>query len=113
VVILIPQEYLIKIILILPITSVLAWCLLDTKYILHETYLAYKSGPFRGKISYRQIRKVEVDDSFFKAVILKPGLGIKGLIVRYDRFEEIYISPENRADFIAELKKRVPNLMTE
>lgn len=36
---------------------------------------------------------------------LKPALASNGLIVKYDAYEEIYISPESNEDFVKTLLK--------
>ena len=96
--------------IIIPILVALIWSLLDTRYIFHAEFFEYRSGPIRGKIKYGRIRRVQVDDSFFKSTTLKPGLGRKGLLIYFDKFEEIFVSPADREAFIAELRKRVPTL---
>ena len=36
---------------------------------------------------------------------LKPATATKGLIIRYNTYDEIYISPESNEAFIEDLKK--------
>ena len=41
------------------IIGMFIWILVDTKYILKKGILLYYSGPFRGKIDIKNIRKIE------------------------------------------------------
>ena len=101
--------YVINSIMII-IAAILIWILLDTSYTLTDSELFYRSGPVRGKISIGTIRKIQYDNSFLKGQTLKPSLGTNGLIVFYNKFDEIYISPKMREEFIAEIIARKPDV---
>lgn len=98
-------------IIITPVAMVLLWILIDTSYTFDELHFHYRSGPIRGKIPYDRMRRVEHDEHFFKSVILKPGLGRKGLMIYFDTFNEIYVSPKDRTEFITELQRRAPQVV--
>ncbi|ESU28650.1 hypothetical protein FLJC2902T_12410 [Flavobacterium limnosediminis JC2902] len=88
----------------------LIWTLSDTKYRISDNNLKYYSGPIRGKIDIRQIRKIEHVKTVFVSAILKPALGSHGLMITYNKFDDIYISPKDKENFIAELLKINPNI---
>jgi hypothetical protein len=90
------------------IIGLLAWMLLDTNYILKQNKLHYHCGPIRGKIDVMQIHQVEHVTSLFVYSFLKPALGSYGLTIRYNKFDDIYISPKEKEKFIAELLKINP-----
>lgn len=90
------------------IAALLIWTLLDTGYSITENVLIYKSGPFRGKILISSIRKIRYDNGFFKTQTLKPGLSSKGLAIFYNKYDELYISPKGREEFISEILKWNP-----
>ncbi|WP_298154815.1 PH domain-containing protein [Flavobacterium sp.] len=77
--------------------------LLDTKYIVDGNLLHYRSGPIRGKIDILKIRKIEENNSFIKTSTLKPGLSNKGFTIHYNAYDDIFISPERKEDFVKTL----------
>lgn len=96
--------------IILPIVASLIWILLDTKYILKENKIFYNSGPFRGTIAIDSIKKIEHHSGIIVPVTFKPALNTKGLIIHYNSFDDIYISPNQEDLFLEELLKVNPNI---
>ena len=72
-----------------------------TKYELTKTELKYKSGLIRGKIKIEQITEVLKGKTLWSG--LKPATAINGLIIKYQKYEEIYISPKTNDLFIKKL----------
>lgn len=93
------------------ITSMIIWILLDTKYSIKEEILYFYSGPFRGKININTIRKIEHHSGLIVPVTYKPALNTKGLIVYYNSYDDIYISPSQEAIFLEELLRINPNIV--
>jgi hypothetical protein len=96
--------------IILPIVGSLIWILLDTKYILKENKIFYNSGPFRGTIAIDSIKKIEHHSGIIVPVTFKPALNTKGLIIHYNSFDDIYISPNQENLFLEELLKVNPDI---
>jgi hypothetical protein len=96
--------------IILTIVASLIWILLDTKYILKENKIFYNSGPFRGSIAIDSIKKIEHHSGLIVPVIYKPALNTKGLIIHYNSFDDIYISPNNEELFLEELLNVNPDI---
>lgn len=92
------------------IASLILWILFDTKYKIRENNLQYYSGPIRGKIDILKINKIENVKTWYVTSLFKPALGSYGLTITYNKFDDIYISPKNNEDFIAELLKINPNI---
>ncbi|CAM3974369.1 PH domain-containing protein [Flavobacterium antarcticum] len=92
------------------ITGMLVWILLDTKYKIDRNILSYYSGPIRGKIEISKIRKVEYWNKWYSNSLLKPALGNNGLIIYYDKFADIYISPKDKEEFIVALREINPDI---
>ena len=88
--------------LLLPV-ALLLWIWFYTHYTLKDGQLYYVSGPIKGKINVTDIRQVVLNQSIWSG--LKPALAFNGIIIRYNRFDEIYISPRNKDGFIQELIK--------
>ena len=104
-----PPIYIFNTIMI-GIISMIIWILLDTKYNIYEEILYYYSGPFRGKINIYSIRKIEHHSGLIVPVTYKPALDTKGLIIHYNSFDDIYISPKDEDVFLEELLKINPNI---
>ncbi|MCG2612487.1 PH domain-containing protein [Flavobacterium sp. SM15] len=92
------------------VAAMLLWILLDTNYKIKENQLLYCSGPIRGKININKINKIENVKTWYVTSILKPALGSYGLTITYNKFDDIYISPKNKSEFVAELLKINPNI---
>lgn len=73
----------------------------DTSYQLTKEHLIYRSGPIRGKINIADIREVEANKTLY--VGIKPALARNGLIIKYNKYDEIYISPNTNESFIKKL----------
>jgi hypothetical protein len=78
--------------------GLLLWIYFKTEYVLTASKLIYKSGPLRGSIEIHRIREIIKDKTLWSG--LKPATARNGLIIKYDKFEEIYISPETNETFI-------------
>lgn len=91
---------------IIPISTVillLFWIYFDTRYELNNTYFIYYSGPFRGKIKITRIKEAVVGTTVY--IGFKPATAKKGILIKYDTYEEIYISPKTNESFVATLKE--------
>lgn len=78
---------------------------LTTKFIISETELICKTFYWRKKIPFKSIRRVEKQTSLYAG--RKITTATKGLIVYYNKYDELLISPENEFVFIEELTKRI------
>lgn len=92
------------------VAALLSWILLDTNYKIKGSQLLYCSGPIRGKIDINKISKIENVKTWYVTSILKPALGSYGLTITYNKFDDIYLSPKNKSEFVAELLKINPNI---
>lgn len=90
--------------------ALLLWILLDTKYIIKTHYFNYYSGPFRGTIDIKSIRKIETDNNLFKSNLLKPALDTHGFVIYYNKFDDIFISPANKDRFIKQMLSINPDI---
>ncbi|NDV44361.1 PH domain-containing protein [Flagellimonas sediminis] len=92
----------------LGVIFLLLWMYFGTRYELAADGLVYQCGPMRGKISYDRIREIVKGKTLW--VGLKPATARKGLIVKFDRFDEIYISPDTNERFIEKILEKNPNI---
>ncbi|GGD26753.1 PH domain-containing protein [Flavobacterium orientale] len=97
--------------LLLSVGLLCFWILSDTHYKIDKTYVYYVSGPIRGKIEIASIRKIENQKGWYTKSLLKPSLDYNGIYIYYNKFDDIYISPKNRVEFVNYLLTINPNIM--
>jgi hypothetical protein len=88
----------------------LIWTYKTTFYKIENTDLYWKSGPFKGKIDINNINRIEYHKGIVVPTIWKPALSHIGLIITYNKYDDIYISPEKQQEFIATLQHLNPNI---
>lgn len=86
------------------------WMLFDTKYVIKGELLYYNSGPIRGKINIMKIRKIEHQKGWYQKSLMKPALSMNGLYLYYEKFDDIYISPKDKIEFVNYLLKINPKI---
>lgn len=101
---------MIPMIIIVICAMILLWILLDTKYVIDHSYLYYYSGPIRGKIDIFNINAIEIQKNWLVSATLKPALGSKGLIIKYNAYDDIYVSPRDKQKFIETLLELNPTI---
>lgn len=92
------------------VTALIVWILFDTRYVIKNNLLLFRSGPFRGKIDVNQIRKIQPYTGLYPQVMSKPALGNKGFIIFYNKMDGVYVTPKHRKNFINELLKINPKI---
>jgi len=89
----------------LPLVLFLISIWFGTYYALHEDHLEIKvSIWYRKRIPYKNIRGIKRNRSFISA----PALSADRLLIRFDSYDEILISPVDELDFVARIKKKNP-----
>jgi hypothetical protein len=91
-------------------TGFVLWVLLDTRYVIKNNFLLYRSGPFRGRVAIDKIKTIKRYSGLNVPVMLKPALDTKGFIITYNTFDDLFISPIKSDIFIAEMKKINPQI---
>ncbi|RIV69913.1 PH domain-containing protein [Flagellimonas aequoris] len=92
-----PHEYW-TLPLVLGVVVFLFWMYFGTDYELSPKGLIYRCGPMKGKIGYERIREIVKGRTLW--IGFRPATARKGLIIKYDRYNEIYISPKTNEVFI-------------
>lgn len=101
----------IHVLMISIIIAVILWILFDTRYVIRDGFLFYRSGPFRGRIDIQKIQKIEYFSGMHVPVTMKPALDTKGFIITYDTLNEVYVSPQKKDKFIAKLLELNPAIV--
>jgi hypothetical protein len=76
-----------------------------TYYVFQENELVCYSLFFKRVIAYSSIRKVEKQKGLYAG--LKMSTAWKGIVVHYNKYDELLISPEPEEEFILEIEKRI------
>ena len=78
-----------------------------TQYIINENQLIVKSTWIvNERIDISKITKVEKSNS----ILSSPALSLDRLLVRYNKYDEVLISPKEKKEFIDELLKINPTI---
>jgi hypothetical protein len=97
--------------ILLPLLGILIqilWIYFDTSYKIVNDELFYFSGFVRGKIKIASITEITKRKTMWSG--MKPALSGKGLIIKYNRFDKIYISPEDNDEVTTHLLKINPDI---
>ena len=94
-------------------TGIILWCSFSIKYVFHQDYLFVKGGPFRSRIPYESITKVSPTSAIFVGYRLVSSRDSIEIFDRTSMMGSVKISPKDQKAFIAELKKRCPNLQIQ
>ena len=92
--------------ILLPLLSPLIlifWIYYDTFYKIKKNELIYRSGFLRGKIEILTIKEILKGKTMWSGI--KPALARNGLIIKFNKYDEIYIAPENNNELISDLLK--------
>jgi hypothetical protein len=82
-----------------------------TKYKIEDNSIRYQFGFIRGSVSIEDIKMIQLGKTMW--VGRKVGLASKGMIITYNRFDEIYFTPKEQDLFLEELQKINPNIKIE
>ena len=81
-----------------------------TYFRLDQHNLFCKSLIFKKEIPYSSIKKVEKQQGIYAGV--KFSTAWKGIIVHYNKYDELLISPENEEIFIVKIHERIEGSST-
>lgn len=89
-------------IVMLGVLALLLWSYFGTYYTLSkDNGLTYRSGLFSGTIKIERITEIIKGKTMW--VGLKPATSRNGLIIKYDKYNEIYISPNTNESFVKKI----------
>jgi hypothetical protein len=93
--------------LISPVLLIL-WIIIDTSYAIEDKCLKYRSAFNKGNISIESITEIRKNKTMW--VGLKPAIAKNGIIIKYGKFDEIYITPKDYEIMISDLKNINPSI---
>lgn len=83
------------------IILLLLWIWFGTTYKIDKNIFYYKSGPIKGSLPVKSIRKLIINKNMWSGT--KIALASKGIIIQYNKWDELYISPQDKEAFISAL----------
>jgi len=84
------------------------WPYFDTRYQIDGQILKYKSAYIKGEIEISKIRIILKGKTMW--VGIKPALANGGMIIKYNRFDDVYLAPVDSETFIKDLKTINPSI---
>ena len=96
---------------IFSVITILLWYFNQIKYEVSPEYVYYKVGFVSGKIKTSSISKIIKNKTLW--VGFKPANARNGIIITYNKYDEIYFSPESNDLFIEEVLKHNPTLVIQ
>lgn len=87
------------------------WIYYSTSYGIQDQHLHYHSAFIKGKIDIATITRLQVGKNLWSG--LKPALSTKGIIINYNRFDEIYVAPINNKELVDALLEINPAIAVE
>lgn len=81
-----------------------------TYYEIQKEVLVISMFFYKTKIKISEIRTLKYSNSIIKTNLYKPGFHEKGIEIMYHKYDDIFISPEKRDQFIAQLLEINPNI---
>lgn len=81
----------------------------STRYIIEENQLVVKCMFIvNERIDISKIKKIEKTNS----ILSSPALSLDRIAIKYNKFDEVYISPKEKQAFVDELLKINPEIVT-
>ncbi len=102
---LVNEEYILFAV-ILAALFYLLWTIFDTHYVISDNKLHYKSALLKGSIEISSIVEITRNRTMFAG--LKPATASKGIIIRFNKWDDIYMSPANADAFVQALMAANP-----
>lgn len=93
---------------LLPVLAYLLWMWFDTYYVVEKDEFFYKSALLKGSIKIDSITEIVKNKTQFSGI--KASISTKGLIIKYNRWDDVYISPKDQQLFIDKLKAINPGI---
>ena len=86
-----------------PTLGLFLWAWLDTSYLIRDTDLKVKCGPFIWKIPIAEIKMIRLNQKTIGGTI-KPTLSWNSIEIRYNKHRSVFVTPERQDEFVSRLK---------
>lgn len=102
------DQFYVSLIILLPLIVYIVWMWYDTYYVIDGDKLFYKSALFKGSIDIQKINEINKKKTIYAGP--KPSLSNKGIVIKYNRWDDIYLSPAELDQFIDRLLSINPQI---
>lgn len=92
------KEDLVGVLISLIVIPLLFSIYFNTKYELSKNNLSYKCGPFKGDICVQDIVQVDLDKKMWSGN--RPATSLKGIVIYYGKYDELFVSPKDKEGFV-------------
>ncbi|WP_077309295.1 PH domain-containing protein [Terribacillus halophilus] len=90
--------------------GLIVWPAFSAKYVFCENELIVKGGPFRSRIPYKEITRVDPTKDIFTGYRVLSSRDALEICYKTGISGSVKIAPELKREFISELKKRCPHV---
>ncbi|MBC3539538.1 PH domain-containing protein [Rufibacter sediminis] len=90
------------------ISGLLLWMWFATYYRISGETLHFRCGPLHGNIPIRQIKGVQQNHYLWSG--FRPALGLQGMVIHFNRWDQIYLSPAEKESFLRALQEVNPEI---
>jgi hypothetical protein len=97
-------------ILILLLSVLITVTFFTTYYEIQENLLVVSMFFYKTKIKISEIKTIKYSNSIMKTNFYKPGFHHRGIEIVYHKYDDIFISPNNRDQFIEQLIEQNPTI---
>jgi hypothetical protein len=97
-------------ILILLLSVLITVTFFTTYYEIQENLLIVSMFFYKTKIKISEIKTIKYSNSIIKTNFYKPGFHHRGIEIVYHKYDDIFISPNNRDQFIEQLIEQNPTI---
>ncbi len=97
-------------ILILLLSVLITVTFFTTYYEIQENLLVVSMFFYKTKIKISEIKTIKYSNSIIKTNFYKPGFHHRGIEIVYHKYDDIFISPNNRDQFIEQLIEQNPTI---
>jgi hypothetical protein len=97
-------------ILILLLSVLITVTFFTTYYEIQENLLVVSMFFYKTKIKISEIKTIKYSNSIIKTNFYKPGFHHRGIEIVYHKYDDIFISPNNRDQFIKQLIEQNPTI---
>ena len=94
---------LLALLVVVTVLGLFAWFYWSTRYSISGAFLLVRSGPFSWVIPIEDITSIEPT----RNATSSPAFSLDRLLIRYGHGAQLMISPKDKTQFIAELKKHL------
>ncbi|GGD89046.1 PH domain-containing protein [Paenibacillus nasutitermitis] len=104
-----PIGGMILLILCLACAGFIAWLWVATSYVINDSELFIRTGPFKKSISFDSVKKAKPIRSWMSSM----ATSSRRVEIHYGSYDFVHVSPLDQEAFLMELRMRCPHVIVE